>query len=91
MDTVVNLRVLEGVLQLLCNIRWENLFNPLAKTYELPTREFLASSRQDSKDATVIFQLLGESHLLNFERVNEIMGTQMTGTHMTSDKMFQRV
>lgn len=42
-ETIFHLGVLKGVIQLFCNIKWENFLNLPAKSYELLTREFLAS------------------------------------------------
>lgn len=69
------------------NIGWENFLNLMAHTYRLHTREFFADCGLDNERIKVAFQLMGEPILLDFARVNDIMGLPSTTTFVAFDSL----
>ncbi|KAL4584400.1 hypothetical protein LXL04_009000 [Taraxacum kok-saghyz] len=71
--------LLDGLEALFSNIGWSGFLNLNARTYEVPTKEFLATFSRDDNARLVKFQLQGRLRCFSYVELNEFMGCATTG------------
>ena len=78
----------DGVASLFRHIGWEGFLNLEAKTYAVPTKEFLATCYMNDATRTLSFRLRSQAHELSYDRLNEIMHTPTEGyTQLNSEPL----
>ncbi|KAL4584161.1 hypothetical protein LXL04_008752 [Taraxacum kok-saghyz] len=77
--SITDLGLLDGLEALLSNIGWSGFLNLNARTYEVPTKEFLATFSRDDNACLVKFWLQGRLRCFSYAELNEFMGCATTG------------
>ncbi|KAL4574266.1 hypothetical protein LXL04_021094 [Taraxacum kok-saghyz] len=77
--SMTDLGLLDGLEALFSNIGWSGFLNLNARTYEVPTKEFLATFSRDDNARLVKFRLQGRLRCFSYEELNEFMGCATTG------------
>ncbi|KAL4581118.1 hypothetical protein LXL04_017327 [Taraxacum kok-saghyz] len=77
--SMTDLGLLDGLEALFSSIGWSGFLHLNARTYEVPTKEFLATFPRDDISRVLGFRLQGRPFCLNYADLNEFMGCPTTG------------
>ncbi|KAL4570160.1 hypothetical protein LXL04_025811 [Taraxacum kok-saghyz] len=77
--SMTDLGLLDGLEALFSNIGWSGFLHLNTRTYEVPTKEFLATFSRDDNKRLVKFRLQGRLYCLSYEDLNGFMGCPTTG------------
>ena len=77
--TMESLGLHTGVNSLFEHVGWEGFLTLEAKTYAVPTKEFLATLEVDDETRQLSFRLRSQPHTITYDRLNSMMHTPTEG------------